>query len=374
MIPEAVPLRLSRERIALYGALLVVVASSPFIIFPQWFLDVAYRGDFANFWSAGATAGTSLLTNFHALSAWQHARHITPQSFVYPPGFAWFYAPFSHLNPVAAMVLQDATMVLLLGLCALIAAQTYGLARWFALVAVFAWGPAISSVELGQNTTLALVLTLGAIWALMRGSVVLVGVAIGLLLYKPSVGLPLLVLLLVRSQWRALAIAAAVGAAWYFLSVLATHGDWSWPNYYVRLLAGTNAGEFAGNAHKAYTIPTLLLALRVPASFAYGLALLVFVAGFAVLARAPMLQAASLTPLLGLATSPHSWPYEAALLVPTVLYAMTALEEPLRTRAVVAAYLIAALGLVVPYAAHSLALLPIGGTAWLFSSQMREKR
>jgi hypothetical protein len=61
------------------------------------------------------------------------------------------------------------------------------------------------------------------------------------------------------------------------------------------------------------------------------------------------------------------------LLVPAVLYAMMSLEEPLRTRVVVAAYLIAALGLVVPYAAHSLALLPLGGTAWLFSSQMGGK-
>lgn len=373
MTVGAVPLRLSRERIALYGALLVVIASLPFIIFPSWFVDVALRGDFANFWSAGATVGTSLLTNFHGLSAWQHTRHITPQSFVYPPGFAWFYEPFSYLNPVAAMALQDAAMVGFLTISALIAAQTYGLARWFAFVAVFAWGPAISSVELGQNTPLALALTLGAIWALTRGSAAVAGVTIGLLLYKPSIALPLLVLLLLRSQWRALAIAGAVAIGWYLLSVLATHGDWWWPGYYVRLIASTNAGEFAGNAHKAYTVPTLLLALRLPSSLAYGVALLVFVAGFAVLARAPMLGAASLTPLLGLATSPHSWPYEAALLVPAVLYAMMSLEEPLRTRVVVAAYLIAALGLVVPYAAHSLALLPLGGTAWLFSSQMGGK-
>lgn len=366
----SLPLRLSRERIVLYGLLLAIVASSPFLLFPSWFRDVAFRGDFANFWSAGANAGSAILLDFRALGVWQSAHAIVPQAFVYPPAFAWFYAPFAHLSPVAGMVLEDGLMLALFAAAGLLAARIYALPRWFALVAVFAWGPALSSVELGQNTALALLLVLAAVGALALRRDLLAGLAIGVLLYKPSIALPFVVLLLVRREWRGLAVVAACAAGWYLASAIATGGDWAWPRTYVQLIAGTNVGEFSGNAYKAYTIPTLLLALGVPALWAYGAALVAFAGGMAMLARAPALEAASIAPLIGLAASPHSWPYEAVLLLPAVFYAMLCLREPLRTRAVCAAYLVAALALVVPHAGHALALLSVGGAAWWVGSTL----
>lgn len=351
--------------------MLALIASTPFIIFPSWFHDVAYRGDFANFWSAGSTVGTPTLLDFSALSAWQTAHHVTPQSFVYPPAFAWSYAPLRWLTPLPAMLLQDALMLALLVASAFLAARIYGFARWFCVVAVFAWGPALSSVELGQNTALALLLTFGAVLGLKDRREILAGIAVGLLLYKPSVAFAFVVLLLVRAQWRALGIAGLFAAVWYLLSVVAAHGDWSWPVTYIRLIAASNAGEFAGNAHKAYTIPTLLLAGHAPAVLAYALSAALFVFAFALLARVPALEAASIAPLVGLATSIHSWPYEAALLLPAAFYAMLRLREPARTTAVASAYAIAAFALVLPYSAHALAILPIGGAAWWLLSSYR---
>jgi hypothetical protein len=360
----AVPLRLSADRIVLYGIVLAVVASLPFIVFPGWFHDVAFRGDFANFWSAGANAGTRALLDPRAIALWQRAHEITPQIFVYPPGFAWFYAPLARLSPMAAMMSADACMIAIVAAAALLAARVYGFSKWFALLATFAWGPILNALELGQNTGLALLLMLAASWALIRRREFVAGLAIGLLLYKPSVALPFVVLLAARAQWRALAVVAASAAAWYLISVLATHGDWSWPGTYVRLVAASNGGEFAGNAHKAYTIPTLLLAAGAPLGLAYSVAAAVLIAAIPLLARVSALQAASMTPLVGLATSIHAWPYEAALLLPAVCYATVRIPEPLRTQVVGAAYLVATLALVVPYAGHALALLCIGGTAW----------
>ncbi len=209
------PLRISNDRIVLYGVMLALIASTPFIIFPTWFHDVAYRGDFANFWSAGSNVGTTRLLDAAALAAWQTAHGITAQVFVYPPGVAWLYAPLAWLPPIPAMILGDAAMVAALAAAGIVMAKIYGFPRWFALAGVFAWGPAVNAIELGQNTPLALLAICVAIWSLVNRREALLGLAVGLLLYKPSVALPFVLLLLVRSQWRALAVVAAAGAGWY---------------------------------------------------------------------------------------------------------------------------------------------------------------
>ena len=77
MKAAGIPLRTSNDRVVLYGTMLALIASAPFIIFPSWFHDVAYRGDFANFWSAGSNVGTTRLLDAAALAVWQTAHGIT---------------------------------------------------------------------------------------------------------------------------------------------------------------------------------------------------------------------------------------------------------------------------------------------------------
>lgn len=374
MTASLVPLRLSRERVVLYGIALAVIASIPFIIFPSWFHDVAFRGDFANFWSAGANAGTPALLDPAALAQWQLAHHITPQLFVYPPGVAWIYAPLARLAPMPAMVVGELGMIALLAAAGVLAARIYGCTTWFALVAVLAWGPAVNAIELGQNAAVALLAIFAAIGALVARRQAVAGLAVGLLLYKPSVALPFVVLLVLRAQWRALGVVAVAALGWYLLSVLAAHGDWAWPAAYVRLVERSSAAEFAGNSHKTYTIPTLLLSAGASQAVAVGVAAAVFAAAIPLLMRTRMLEAASMTSTIGLATSVHAWPYEATLLLPAVFFAGVGVHEPWRTRVVIAAYVVAALALVVPYAAHSLALLPLGAVAAWFWSGYRKLR
>ncbi len=357
-------LSISKDRIIVYGGVLAILASLPFMLFPSWFHEVAYRGDFANFWSAGANAGSAVLLDPSRLEIWQKAHGITPQIFVYPPAFAWLYAPLGHLAPIPAMAIADVCAIALFAVAALLAARIYGVPRWLAVVAVFAWGPVMNAWEVGQNTSLALLLIFTAIFFVQRGRTTAAALAIGLLLYKPSIALPFVVLLLIRREWRMLWIVGACALLWYVAGALTAGGNWLWPETTARLIALVNRGEFTGNAYKAYTLPTLLLVTGAPIAVAYAAAVGLFAAAVPLLSRARSLAAWSVVPAIGVATSIHSWPYEAALLLPAVFYAIRRLEQPLREHALVFSYVVASLALVVPYAGHAMAVLVIGSAIW----------
>ncbi|MGZ3498744.1 MAG: glycosyltransferase family 87 protein [Vulcanimicrobiaceae bacterium] len=369
---SGVPLRLSRDRIWLYGIGCAIIVSLPFILLRQWFQDVSSRADFANYWSAGATVGSSALTDVRQHTFWQLAHHLNnPEPFVYPPGFAWAYAPLAHLPPMTAMIAEELGMAALFVLAAVLAGRVYGFKPWFALIAVFAWGPAINSIEVGQNTGLALVLALSATLALVKRHELFAGLAIGLLLYKPTDALPLILLLAVRREWRGLGVVAVCGIGWYLISVPAAHGDWLWPIQYAHTIQAWYAGDLPGNAYRAFTIPTALLAFGASPIVAFGIAAAILLLALPVLARVSTLEAASMAMLIGLATNPHALPYEAALLLPGVCYAMTHLHEPWRTRIVATVYVIASLSLVTPHGAHSLALICIGGAGWWLLASLK---
>ncbi|HEY2163978.1 MAG TPA: hypothetical protein VGH04_08310, partial [Gemmatimonadaceae bacterium] len=84
-------------------------------------------------------------------------------------------------------------------------------------------------------------------------------------------------------------------------------------------------------------------------------------------------QAASLTGAIAVATSPHAWPYDAAIALPALFWVAENGKEPGRTRGIVFAYAIAPLWL----AAHAFgfdpfAIVVIGGTGWLLAETKGE--
>jgi hypothetical protein len=361
------PLRLPADCVPMYAMLLAVISSLPFILIPSWFRSVAYRGDIANFWSAGATVGTTMLANVTERIPWQLSQRIDSGPFVYPPGFAWIYAPLAHLPPIGALVAEELAMTAIFILAAAFVARIYAFPLWFAIATVFAWGPTLNAIEVGQNTGLALLFTLGAIGGLLRSDPLLSGLSVGLLLYKPTDALPLILLLGARRQYRALGIVAACGALWYLVSVPATHGDWLWPSRYVQTIQQYYAHDFHGSAYQAFTLPTLLLAFGAPYIVAIGAAGTILLFLLILLPRVPVLEAGSMAGFVGLCASLHAWTYDGSLLLPGLCYAMTRLPEPLRTRLIVAAYVVAGVGGVMPHAGHSLALVCLSGTLlWFF--------
>jgi hypothetical protein len=171
------------------------------------------------------------------------------------------------------------------------------------------------------------------------------GLATGALLYKWPYALAFVMLFAVRRQYRALGVVAACGIAWYMLSVAATAGDWNWPGHYVDAVRSYFTADAHFNAAKAVGLPMLLMRLGIPSWAAIAAGIVLFAFALRPLMRAPMLEASSMVPAVALAASPHTLPYDCALVLPALFYFMTHAPEPLRTRLICVAYLLAPLWL-----------------------------
>lgn len=354
-------LLLSRDRVLLYGGTLIFIGLSTAFIAPTW------HSDWANFWAAGATAGTTDLLDPKRHFAWQIGHHLMPQAFVYPPAVAWFFVPAAHLSIAAGFNLNCLAMLGVCAVCAVIAARAYAIPLAWALLAVFAWVPAVQAGFLGQFTPVALVLALLAILGIARGRPLLSGMAIGLLLYKPQDALVFVVLLAVRSEFRSLRIVFACAIGWYFASVSATAWDWAWPAHYASVLLNYYAADFAPNARKTVSLTGLLLYAGLPVFIAVFAGAALMLSSIPRLARSSRLEAASLAPLLGLACSAHAYMYDAVLVVPAILYAFAKGVEPWRTRLIAVAYALGPSWVLALWVGFDpLAVVVVGGTAiWL---------
>ena len=224
------PLRIAPGRLRLWGLGLVLLGLAPlFGAFVNEFHD------WPAFWSAGATVGTADLVDAGRHAAWQSAHGLPTAFFPYPAGAAWLFAPFAALPLPVGFIIFGFLMLACAGAAGVVGARVYGLERRTAVLAVLAFGPVTASVVIGQNGPLGLLLALAAIDGLVaadRGAVRgrwQAGLAIGLLLFKPTWGLPLVGLLILRRRWAELGIVAVVAAGWYLAGVAAAAGDWWWP-------------------------------------------------------------------------------------------------------------------------------------------------
>jgi hypothetical protein len=337
-----IPLSVSGRSFWLAGTILALVGVVVVFVSP-W----NGFGDFGQFWSAGRTVGTLDLLDPVRHGVWQKANGVTVGFFAYPPGAAWLFVPFGMTSLAVGYWLHALAMTLLAAAGGILGAQVYGLDRRVGLIMVFAWAPVLVSVAFGQNMALALLLALATIEGLRRDDDRLAGLAVGLLLYKPTLALPLLGLMLIRGRWRAVSVAAAVGLGWYLLSVAAAGDDWGWPAGWLAGFEGYWVVDVPFNAAREISIPSLLTGHSVINPVAWLAA--VVMAGLAIprLRRAPIVEAGAGACLVGLAVSPHSLDYEAVMLLPILMWSLgrtaTGISEPARTRLIVGAYLAAQL-------------------------------
>jgi hypothetical protein len=164
------------------------------------------------------------------------------QPYVNPPLLAIVLRPFVGLPYVQGFWVYAAAMAVagILGSLAL-AALVPALARTpieratVALLAL-AFHPIARTTFGGQNTVLTWALVTGSLWALVRGRVVLAGVLVGLLSYKPQYVPYLVLALLLTRAWTTLAVAAGVTLAHYALGAVLLAPDWP-----LRMLAAMRA-------------------------------------------------------------------------------------------------------------------------------------
>jgi hypothetical protein len=349
-----VPLRIAADRVGLYGVALLLFGMLPALL--------GHPGDWQRFWAGGATVGTSALFNEGAHLAFQAARGIGPGIWTYPPAFAWAFLPAAHLTIAAGYAINFVFMLVLVGLSGSILAGIFGFQRRFGVIAALAWQPAIYSGDLGQISAIWLFLIALAMAGATQESSLIVGLAVGFMLLKPTIALPFVVLLLVRKQWRACVIVAIWAGVWYLASVAATAGEWGWIPHYVAVMRTLHSVDM-GALYNGITLPMLLIRLGTAQAFAIALGAIAFICFLPALSRANVLLAMSSTSVLSIALSAHAWMYDAAIVLPVLFYAMAKVAEPWRTRLIVAAYLLAALWMPIDAAIrfNPLAIITLGG-------------
>ena len=297
--------------------------------------------DWGVIWSAGVNAGTRDLVDVTRHTSWQIAHGLPPSFFKYPPAVAYLIWPFALLPVDVSYWLQAALMFGCIVAAGRLAASVFGLSPSFGILAALAWAPDTASVATGQNAPLALLLALVAIWALKEERPWLAGAAAGLMLYKPTMALPLMGLFLIRGHWRELSVTLVAGAVIYVLSVAAAGGDWNWLALWMDGAKTALPADAAMNADKAITLPGLLARLPVPWFVPVAAGAAIVLAALPGLRRAGIVEAAAAACLLGVAAGPRAWGYEAALAFPFVCWVLAGgVGEPWRTRLIVAAYLL----------------------------------
>ena len=299
--------------------------------------------DWPAFWSAGATAGTADLVDPARHLAWQRANGVPEAFFAYPPGSAILFVPLAALPLPVGFIVNGLVMLIATIGAGWVAGPVFRIERSSAALALLAFAPVTASVVLGQNAALGLLLAMVAIAGLNRADPTPTGIAIGLLLYKPTYALPLIGLLVLRRRWAELAIVALIGAGWYLAGVWAAAGDWLWPGPWAAGLGGYLQADFAGNADKAISLPGLAARAGVPELGAIAIGGLVVALSIPHLRRAAIVEAAAGACLIGVAVSPHAWGYDAALAAPFLLAMLTGRVgpgEPGRTWAVAIVYLL----------------------------------
>jgi hypothetical protein len=191
--------------------------------------------------------------------------------YVNPPLLAMLLRPFAGLPYVQGFWVYAAAMAIaaILGGFAL-AGLVPALARTpldgatVALLAL-AFHPIARTTFGGQNTVMTWALVTGSLWALVRGRVVLTGVLVGLLSYKPQY-VPFLVLaLLLARAWTTVAVAAAVTFAHYALGALLLSPDWP-----LRMLAAMRAYRPMEWQHNVQTHFSLVPFFDYAVGGAYG--------------------------------------------------------------------------------------------------------
>jgi len=325
------PLALPPERVRLWAIAIAIIGLVP--------IDSAIvngGSDWPAFWSAGATVGTADLVDTARHGAWQVAHGLPADFFAYPAPVAYFWWPFA-LLPIQLGFVANA--VLMLGLVAVAAwflTRLFDLSPEIALLVGFAWAPATASSVMGQNATLALVLALWAIDALRRERSLEAGLACGLMMYKPTLALPLIGLLVLRFRWRELLVVAMVVVAGYFVGVAAAAGDFAWPAMWWTQLQPQVAHNLIGNADKAVSVPGVLGRIPgIPWWIPDLVAGAIVVLSLRGLMRAPIAEAGAAACLLALAVGPRVWGYEAGLMLPILAWVIAGgLSEPWRTRLV----------------------------------------
>jgi hypothetical protein len=319
---------LTRERLVLWGkigalASIAMLAADAAAHLGHGMANAAgeqLARDFINYWS-----GAKLAASGHAAQAYDPgAFHAYQQSLVgpasefklygYPPVMMMLCWPLAGLSFASALALWVASGVLL---CALPLARILG--RTPALLALIAAPAAFFNLFSGQNGYFTAAL-LGGGLALLARRPAAAGLVLGLLCYKPQLGLLRPIALAAGGHWRAFAAAAAT-----VLALVASSIAWLGADPWIAFAHQMSLQNRLMEAGASFwpRMPTVFAALRllgasVPWAYAaQGVSALLAALAVAAIWRgggALAIKSAALVVGTFLAT-PYAWDYDAVVLI-----------------------------------------------------------
>ena len=304
-------------------------------------LGMPARGwlDFSAFYAAGALAFGPEVMDLTAIATYQADRGLPNTPFLYPPGLAIAYAPLTGLPYDLAAALHVGVQASALLAAAALAGRVYGIPQRWAIMGTIAWAPAAAGVLSGQNSAVLLLLIVGATWAVGRSPTAstpvhrrwlagLAGFVIGLAVYRPHMGLPVLGLIVWRRAWTAAGVAVAVTAIHYGLGLAATGGALDWPARWLSNITAATANDFESVGWQVIGLPGTLGRISVggsapgavigPALIGYAIGLVVILSALGPLRRWDAKRAIALTCALALFAGPRGFAYDGTMLLPAI--------------------------------------------------------
>jgi arabinofuranan 3-O-arabinosyltransferase len=162
--------------------------------------------------------------------------------YVSPPPLAWLVVPLTSLPYRVAYWAWSATLVAALAVAWHLSAPGRGRVRLLLLLAAVGWLPIVYGLQLGQPALLVAAAVAGCAALLRKDRQVAAGALLGIMLFKPQLGILVPAALLVSGRWRAFAGSAVVLAVLAAASAIALGPD-GISTYQARLAFATTVPE-----------------------------------------------------------------------------------------------------------------------------------
>ncbi|GBQ34259.1 hypothetical protein AA13594_2846 [Gluconacetobacter azotocaptans DSM 13594] len=228
--------------------------------------------DYVSFYAAGRQANAGASAQVYDPAAHHAAEQAARETgipyvhFFYPPVFLLICAPFARLPYLMSFIAFQA-LSLIAALTVLRKVLTVSM--WTTIAFGLAFPATLWNIGVGQNALLTVAL-FGTATLLLDKRPILSGLAIGMLCYKPQLGLFFPVALLAQGNWRAILSAAGSSATLVLIS-FALFGRDTWISFF----------DIARQAHGTYEagavhVPSLtspfgvLITFHAPLWLAYG--------------------------------------------------------------------------------------------------------
>ena len=343
-----IALQFRRFKKPLLILLACVVLLPIFWLISQKVIDASFHPnkDFFTFWLGGRLVTLGKNPYLHSEYLWGRAFYgadlIPDATFVYPLPFALLFAPLGFLSLDTAFVLWDTltqammlfSLILLVGFYAKPLAKSY---FPLLLAAVILFRPTYITLVNAQLSGFFLLLLTGIVYFWNKGKWWQGGLLLSLFALKPTLGLPIMAVLVLflflKKQYRAILIIAAALLALLLAGFLV---DPHWVSHYWQI-GNEKLGQTFGFSPTIWGAATLACQFRSGCSLLGGgaacLAASIAIMVFFIKKRQTLSPGAavSLAIIFTLLVTPYVWPYDQLLLViPIVIIIMETAQRGAR--------------------------------------------